>query len=150
MNSHNELAQHWSILAIMLSLLISFNVLSHLSVVALAINLSIDQRVFIRTILYILAIILFPLVNLLRYILLRLNQTIPGEMPAARRYLITITLTQVLMEVIGSFGFVMFLLGDGYNTLYIFTLLGALGIFLHRPKQGEYQQISQALDNEPL
>jgi len=36
-------------------------------------------------------------------------------------------------------------LGDGYNTLYIFTTLGALGIFLHRPREQEYKQIIAAL-----
>jgi len=140
----NQLTPHWSVLAIMASLLIGFNWLSHLSIIELTISLSLDQRILIRTILYALAIILFPLVNLLRYILLRLNQTMPGETSAARRYLMTILVTLTLMTSIGSFGFVMFLLGDGYNTLYIFTLLGALGLFLHRPKAEEYQQIVQA------
>ena len=108
-------------------------------------GISEEQRVFIRTIFYVVAIILFPLVNLVRYVLLRLNQTMPGDNPAKNRYLITIIVTLASIEVVGIFGFVMFILGDDYNTLYIFSTLATLGVFLHRPKQGEYNQIIDAL-----
>ena len=94
---------------------------------------------------YVIAIVLFPLVNLVRHILLRLNQTMPGDNPAKNRYLMTTVVTLFLIEVVGFFGFVMFILGDEFNTLYIFSVLGALGVFLHRPRLQEYEQIVDAL-----
>lgn len=50
-----------------------------------------------------------------------------------------------LAEGIGVLGFVMFMLGDDFNTLYIFTGLSALGLYLYRPKQDEYVRIIEAL-----
>jgi len=108
------------------------------------------QRVLIRTILYVVAIVTFPLTNLLRYIQLRLNQTMPyssaapGDV-AKNRYLVTVIVSMALIESVGIFGFVMFILGDNFNTLYIFSGLSALGIFLYRPKVDEYAKILEAL-----
>jgi len=39
----------------------------------------------------------------------------------------------------------MFMLGDGFNTLYIFTGLSALGLFLYQPKVSEYSEIIDAI-----
>ena len=108
------------------------------------------QRVLIRTILYIVAIVTFPMTNLLRYIQLRLNQTMPfsnidPEGEAKKRYLVTVIVSMSLIESVGVFGFVMFVLGDNFNTLYIFTGLSALGLFLYRPKVHEYSGIVEAL-----
>ena len=108
------------------------------------------QRVLIRTILYVVAIVTFPMTNLLRYIQLRLNQTMPfssidPEGEAKKRYFVTIIVSMSLIESVGIFGFVMFVLGDNFNTLYIFTGLSALGLFLYRPKVHEYAGIVEAL-----
>jgi hypothetical protein len=107
------------------------------------------QRVLIRTILYVVAIVTFPMTNLLRYIQLRLNQTMPfssidPEGEAKKRYLVTVIVSMSLIESVGIFGFVMFVLGDNFNTLYIFTGLSALGLFLYRPKVHEYAGIVEA------
>ena len=111
------------------------------------------QRVLIRTILYVVAIVTFPMTNLLRYIQLRLNQTMPfssidPEGEAKKRYFVTIIVSMSLIESVGIFGFVMFILGDNFNTLYIFTGLSALGLFLYRPKVHEYAGIVKALTAE--
>ena len=120
------------------------------------------QRVLIRTLLYIVAIITFPVTNLIRHIQLRLNQTMPfsHEAPrieddmatgnraiaeAKKRYLATIIVSMSLIESLGVFGFVMFILGDNTNTLFIFTGLSALGLFLYRPKVDEYAKIIEAI-----
>ena len=108
------------------------------------------QRILIRTILYVVAIVTFPMTNLLRYIQLRLNQTMPfssidPEGEAKKRYLVTVIVSMSLIESVGIFGFVMFVLGDNFNTLYIFTGLSALGLFLYRPKVHEYAGIVEAL-----
>jgi hypothetical protein len=98
-----------------------------------------------RTWFYALAIITFPLTNLIRHIQIRLCQTMPGDTPARRRYLTAVIVSMVLVENIGILGIILFLLGDGYNTLYIFTGLAALGFVLYRPKPSEYLSIVDAL-----
>jgi len=69
----------------------------------------------------------------------------PGERTAEQRYLITILVTQGAIEIVSLFGLIMFMLGDDFNTLYIFTLLGVVGIYLHKPKREELQSIIDAL-----
>jgi hypothetical protein len=108
------------------------------------------QRVLIRTILYIVAIATFPMTNLIRHIQLRLNQTMPysrdtPRLEAKKRYLVTIIVSMSLIESVGIFGFVMFILGDGFNTFFIFSGLSALGMFLYRPKMDEYARIVETL-----
>ena len=105
-----------------------------------------------RTGCYISAILLLPITNLLRYIFLRLNQTMPPlksmqnlSRLARARYTLTVTVSQSIMVLIGGFGAIMFLLGDSVNTLYILTSVAALGVFLYRPKITEYQNIIDAL-----
>jgi len=140
-----DLTLHWIIAGMMVIMLVAYNVICHILGTEIQINISEEQRIFIRTVFYGIAIVLFPLVNLVRHILLRLNQTMPGDNPAKNRYLMTTVVTLFLIEVVGFFGFVMFILGDEFNTLYIFSVLGALGVFLHRPRLQEYEQIVDAL-----
>lgn len=104
-----------------------------------------DKRVLIRTVFYVLAIVSFPITNLIRHIQLRLNQTMPGNKSAKNRYLLTIIVSMALVESVGVLGFVMFMLGDDFNTLHIFIGLSVLGLYLYRPKQDEYNQIVDAL-----
>jgi hypothetical protein len=106
-----------------------------------------EQRVLVRSILYGVTIMLFPLTTLTRHILCRLNQTMPGDKPAPQRYLSTVMVSLAIMEIVGVFGLVMFVLGDDFNTLYIFSGLACLGFFLQRPKDEEYQAIVAALNH---
>ncbi|QPK62781.1 hypothetical protein IVG45_18405 [Methylomonas sp. LL1] len=141
----NGLLPHWLICASMLLLLLAYNIFCHVWADPFRLNLEESQRVLIRTVFYAITIALFPLTNLVRHILLRLNQTMPGEKPAEQRYLVTIIATQSMIETVSLFGLVMFILGDDFNTLYIFSLLGAVGIYLHKPNQPELEAINQAL-----
>lgn len=104
-----------------------------------------DQRVLIRTLFYVLVIIGFPFTSLLRHILLRLNQTMPGEKSAKQRYLLTVMISLLFAETIAILGGVMYLIGDDDNTLTIFAVLAGLAVFLYRPKVDEYQSIIDAL-----
>lgn len=104
-----------------------------------------QQREWIRSLFYAVAIITFPLTNLIRHIMVRLNQTMPGDKLPKYRYLTTIIVSMVLMESVGMLGFTIFLLGDDFNSLYIFTGLAVLGLFLYRPKPDEYLTIVDAL-----
>jgi hypothetical protein len=103
-----------------------------------------DSRILIRTIFYVVSIVTFPSTNLIRHIQLRLNQTMPGPSTAKNRYLVTVIVSMALIESIGIFGLVMFIFGDGFNTLAIFIGMSALGLFLYRPKLNEYTQIVEA------
>jgi hypothetical protein len=155
----SDLILPWAILSIMLVMLVAYIIVCQTIGEQLQQPLSEAQRVLIRTILYVIAIVTFPLTNLIRYIQLRLNQTIPYSRSehdptdvvseaiavAKSRYLVTIIVSMALIESIGVFGFIMFILGDNFNTLYIFTGLSALGMYLYRPKADEYLRIIEAL-----
>ena len=144
-----DLILPWIIVGIMLAMLAAFLVVCITFGDQIQQPLPEAQRVLIRTILYVVAIVTFPLTNLLRHIQLRLNQTMPysstapGDV-AKNRYLVTVIVSMALIESVGVFGFVMFVLGDNFNTLYIFSGLSALGMFLYRPKVDEYARIVEA------
>lgn len=146
--THADLVPHWLVSAALLLMIVIYNIVCHVWGSEFRLNLDESQRVLIRSILYGLTIVLFPLVNLLRHILLRLNQTMPGDKPARQRYLLTVVVSLSLIETVGVFGFVMFMLGDDFNTLTIFSVLAALGIFLHKPKLHEYLAIHEALTSK--
>lgn len=141
----NSLSAHWAICVTMFMLLIGYNAICHVYGERIRVPIDDSQRVVIRTVLYSIAIILFPLTNLMRHILLRLNQTMPGPRSASQRYLLTIVITQTMIESVGLFGPIMFVFGDDFNTLYIFSILGVLGIFLHKPNASDYNDIVDAL-----
>lgn len=146
----SDLILPWLIVGAMLTLLAAYIIICHRLGEQLQQPLPENQRVLIRTVFYAVAIATFPLTNLIRHIQLRLNQTMPRsrtahQSDAKRRYLTTIIVSMSLVEVVGVFGLVMFVLGDGFNTLYIFTGLSALGLFLYRPKIDEYSEIIEAI-----
>ncbi|MDO9424210.1 MAG: hypothetical protein Q7T40_08490 [Methylobacter sp.] len=166
--SKPDLVLPWLIVGMMFIMLATYIIICHTLGEQLRQPLPEAQRVLIRTVLYVVAIATFPLTNLIRHIQLRLNQTMPrshaahgavaddcmdaggrathGAVAEAKnRYLATIIVSMSLIEVVGVFGLVMFVLGDGFNTLYIFTGLSALGLFLYRPKTDEYSEIINAM-----
>jgi nitrate reductase NapE component len=111
-------------------------------------------RVKIRTAFYVLTIVTFPMTRLLRHIQLRLNQTMPRTLPnyrveAKKRYLVTVIVSMALIETVGLFGFILFMLGDSTNNLFILVGLSAFGMFFYRPKIEEYRVIVDALANKP-
>jgi hypothetical protein len=144
----NELFPHWIVVGLMLLTLMVYLLICHLFGHALQEPLPEDRRVFIRSVFYVIAIVAFPVTNLIRHIQLRLNQTMPGNRSAKSRYLLTVIVSMTLVESVGVLGFVMFMLGDDFNTLYIFLGLSALGLYLYRPKIEEYQQIVAALTSK--
>ncbi len=73
----SDLTLHWVVASMMLIMIISYNVLCLLLGDEIQIFIAEDQRILIRTTLYVISIILFPLANLLRHIMLRLNHTMP-------------------------------------------------------------------------
>ena len=53
-----------------------------------------------------------------------------------------------LSESIGIYGFVLFLLGDDLQTLYIFIGISALAIYVHRPKREEIETLAIAMQTD--
>lgn len=148
----SDLVLPWVIVGMMLVMLAAYIIICHTLGEQLQQPLQEGQRVLIRTVFYAVAIVTFPLTNLIRHIQLRLNQTMPcspenrGAVATAKsRYLATVIVSMALVEVVGIFGLVMFVFGDDFNTLYIFTGLSALGLFLYRPKVDEYSEIIDAI-----
>lgn len=143
--SNDTLTPHWVVVGFMAILLLAYVAFCHSLGKEMQQPLPGDQRIWLRTLLYVVAIVTLPMTNLIRHIQLRLNQTMPGNKSPQSRYLLTVIVSMTLVESIGLFGLIMFLLGDGYNTLYIFTIVSALGMFLYRPKVDEYESIVAAL-----
>lgn len=139
----SDLIFPWAIVFIMFASLVAYVIICHMLGDQLRRPLPEQQRELIRAIFYAIAIITFPLTNLIRHIMVRLNQTMPGDNKLKSRYLTTIIVSMSLIESIGILGFVMFLLGDSFNTLYIFIGLAVLGLYLYRPKTDEYLHIVQ-------
>lgn len=142
------LAPHCYICIAMFCLIIATNIICHLWGEQIQINWEASDRMQLKSILYTVTVFLFPLVNLIRYILIRLNQTMPGDKSAKQRYFETILCCIALIEIVGLFGLLMYVLGEDYSTLYIFSILAILGLYLHMPKLNEYQTISNALDQQ--
>jgi hypothetical protein len=146
----SDLVLPWVIVGMMSVMLAAYIVICHTLGEQLRQPLPEEQRVLVRTVFYAVAIVTFPLTNLIRHIQLRLNQTMPCSQAAhtnaaKRRYLVTVIVSMALVDVVGIFGLIMFVLGDDFNTLYIFTGLSALGLFLYRPKADEYFEIIEAI-----
>lgn len=101
--------------------------------------------ILIRTILYAVSIATFPIINLIRHIMLRLNQTMPGDTSARIRYYTTVLVSLGLAETMGVYGLVLYILGDNLNTLYIFCFLSVLAMILYGPKLDEYAGVVEAV-----
>jgi hypothetical protein len=148
----SDLVLPWIVTGIMLFMLVAYIVVCLNIGEGSLITQPEALRVKIRTLLYALAIVIFPVTNLIRHIQLKLNQTMPYNQHyravAKTRYLVTVIISMSLIETIAIFGFVMYLIGDGYNNFFIFIGMSALGMFLYRPKETEYEQIVEALKNQ--
>lgn len=105
------------------------------------------EPIALRTTFYIVVIISFPLINLVRHIMLKLNQTMPGPSHhATRRYGMTVCVSMIWAESFAGYGVILYLLGDAVNSLYILCGLAVLALVLYRPKQREYLAIVAALE----
>lgn len=148
--TNSDLTAAWLVTGLMLATLLAYLIFCHALGNEFKQPLPEAQRLTLRTVFYAIAIVTFPITNLIRYIQLRLNQTMPTVKTDCRnvaksRYLVTVFVSMSLIASIGIFGLVMFILGDDFNTLYIFVGMSALGLFLYRPKIDELEQIVAAL-----
>ncbi len=143
-----EFKQIWMFIALLCIFQGGYIFLCHQFALELQVlDLKLETRVLIRSIFYIIAIINFPLTNLIRHVLLRLNQIMLSNKTALQRYTTTVVISLSFMAIIGTFGILMFILGDDFNSLYIFSVLALFGFFLQRPKFSEYTTIITALNS---
>ena len=68
--------------------------------------------------------------------------------PFLAKYATTLIISLALSESIGIYGLVLFLLGDDFQTLYIFTGISALAMYFYRPKREELEKLAVAMQTE--
>ena len=105
------------------------------------IHINEQDRILYRGIFYLVAIISFPIMTFMRHVMLHINT----HKSAKFRYLLTIIVMMKLSASISLYGFFMFYLGDEMNTVYIFSGLALLAIYLHRPNKDEYLQLIESI-----
>jgi len=139
----------WLIWASMLSMLAVYVLIARFwgSQIRGLIDLS-EYIIPLRTAFYLVALATFPFINLLRRKMARYPSRRrwhhDGHIRAARYdryYLTVVTLSLALAESIGALGFVLFILGDNLQTLYLFCGMSALAMVLYRPKTDELEQL---------
>ena len=140
----SDLLLPWIVFCIMLLMLAGQIFICHYFIDDIRLATYTEPPILIRSVLYFVAIITFPLTNLIRHIMLRLNQTMPGETTAKSRYFITVLISMSFAETLGIYGLILFVIGDDFNTLYIFSCLCVLALFLYRPKVEEYRTVIDA------
>jgi len=109
-----------------------------------------------RNILYGIAIITLFLTHFLKRFLLSgtsigtlLKSTQITNQPLfLAKYSTALIVSLALSESIGIYGFVLFLLGDDVQTLYIFIGVSALAIYAHRPKREELEMLAIAMQKQ--
>ena len=57
------------------------------------------------------------------------------------RYTVIVVLSLAIADSIGIYGLLLFMLGEDFQTLYVFIFLAVLMMFWHRPKTGEYEEL---------
>lgn len=60
------------------------------------------------------------------------------------QYTTVVVISLALAESVGIYGFVLFQLGAGFKTLYIFIVVSALAMLFYRPKREEMEKLAMA------
>ena len=105
--------------------------------------------IWIRTAFYVVAIILFPVISALKQLIFKktfLSGESSDDSPKPTdtlnsRYLAGLMVAFALANSIGTLGFLLFLMGDNYRTLYMFIGISVICMLIHRPKREEYDQL---------
>lgn len=62
--------------------------------------------------------------------------------PFLVKYAAAVIISLAFSESMGIYGFVLFMLGGGFETLYIFIVVSALAMVFYRPKREELEKLS--------
>ena len=66
--------------------------------------------------------------------------------PFIAKYVTAVIVSLALSESIGIYGFVLFLFGDSFQTLYTFMVISALAMVFYRPKREELERFAMAYE----
>lgn len=110
----------------------------------------------LRNIFYMIAVITLFLTHFLKRLMLsgtsrasssKALQSGPhsNQPPFLAKYATALIVSLALSESTGIYGVALFLLGDGFQTLYIFTAISGLAIYFHRPKKEELEALASAM-----
>jgi len=108
----------------------------------------------LRNILFGVGIATWLLAYFMRRSMLSVRAGIPKPKPAERmvqwngppfiaKHATAVIVSLALSESIGIYGFVLFLLGDSFQTLYTFIGISALAMVFYRPKREEMEQLAK-------
>ena len=70
--------------------------------------------------------------------------------PYIAKYATAVIVSLALSESIGIYGFVLFLLGGGFKTLYTFIGISALAMVFYRPKREEMEKLAMAYKKQTV
>jgi hypothetical protein len=65
-----------------------------------------------------------------------------NTIPFVAKYVAVVIVSLAMSESIGIYGFVLFLLGDSFQTLYTFIAVSALAMVFYRPKREELERLA--------
>jgi hypothetical protein len=65
-----------------------------------------------------------------------------NTIPFVAKYVAAVIVSLAMSESIGIYGFVLFLLGDSFQTLYTFIAVSALAMIFYRPKREELEKLA--------
>jgi hypothetical protein len=65
-----------------------------------------------------------------------------NTIPFVAKYVAVVIVSLAMSESIGIYGFVLFLLGDSFQTLYTFIAVSALAMLFYRPKREELNKLA--------
>jgi hypothetical protein len=71
-----------------------------------------------------------------------------NQPPFMTHYTALVTVSLACAESVGIYGFVLFLLGDGFQTLYTFIGVSALAMIFYRPKREELEKLAMAYNKQ--
>jgi hypothetical protein len=109
----------------------------------------------IRNIFFVVAAAELILTYYLRRFMLKERSTVAGahgvrgpatlnQPPFVGHYSSVVIISLAFSESIGIYGFVLFLLGAGFKTLYIFIAVSALAMVFYRPKREEMEKLAMS------
>jgi|GEM_PF-7118636 len=96
----------------------------------------------LRTVFYLVAILLFPLMRLFRHrLLIRTSDKHFSHQTLAQRYKNRVFVSLITAEFILSLGIILCLLGDHIFSFYLLAGLSWLAIILYRPRANELNEL---------
>jgi hypothetical protein len=72
-----------------------------------------------------------------------------NQPPFVGHYCAAVIISLAFSESIGIYGFVLFMFGGEFTTLYIFMAVSALAMVFYRPKREELEKLAMAYNKQP-